>query len=426
MRKIIIAGVALASTALGTSMAYAEKSFTYWSMWTKKENQALVLADAIKDFERDTGIKVKVQWTGRSSTKKLAPTLNSPTSPVDLIDNSIGNTYSVLAKTNSHMDLTGVWNSKVTNESKTIRQVMIPSSYDAVKVKDGTRWMVPYNLVSSGWWYDAKNVPGLYGNEPKTWDEFIAFLKKRKSMGKHPIALDGDITSYKMFAFTEMLVRHLGSGNFRKMIEDKSGESLKNPLFLKAAKQYEQLASNNFFGTGYDSSKYPSQQTKWAQRDRDFIYNGMWIVNEVAKFAPADKDVKFMDMPKVSSSSYNSSLTMLFGFSIPKKAKNAEYAKQFIQYFMQKKYLDAYAVKSLSMTPRLDTKVDAQFKDLQAAVNASDSTHLFLDGVRMYHSGYYNKVLGPQVSDLVLGKINAEKFQEKMISESIKYWKFND
>jgi hypothetical protein len=66
-------------------------------MWTENEPQAAVLKSAIADFEKDTGIKVDVQWQGRTVLEKVAPTLVTGKVP-DLVDHTDDKLYPTLAQ----------------------------------------------------------------------------------------------------------------------------------------------------------------------------------------------------------------------------------------------------------------------------------------------------------------------------------------
>ena len=66
-----------------------QKQLTYWSMWTKDEPQGKVLQYVINCFQKQTGVKVDVQWLGREVlTQNVAPALNTDKVP-DLIDQDV-------------------------------------------------------------------------------------------------------------------------------------------------------------------------------------------------------------------------------------------------------------------------------------------------------------------------------------------------
>lgn len=86
MRKLVISAVTVLCLVmmLGSSI-YAQRSFTFWSMWNEGEPQQQVLARAIKDFEAEYGVKVDVRWAGREVLSTVRPRLLAGEN-IDLVD----------------------------------------------------------------------------------------------------------------------------------------------------------------------------------------------------------------------------------------------------------------------------------------------------------------------------------------------------
>lgn len=96
-RRKVVAALAVAALGLGAlaacgkdkTEAGGDKELTYWSMWKPGEDQQKVLQAAIEEFEKSTGIKVTVQWSGRDVLKQVAARLNAG-DPPDLTDQDAG------------------------------------------------------------------------------------------------------------------------------------------------------------------------------------------------------------------------------------------------------------------------------------------------------------------------------------------------
>src|SRR5688500_17083810 len=84
-----VAALALRGCGSSDSGSGGDKELTYWSMWKPGEDQQKVLQTAIEGFEKSTGIKVKVQWSGRDVLKQVAARLNAG-DPPDLTDQDAG------------------------------------------------------------------------------------------------------------------------------------------------------------------------------------------------------------------------------------------------------------------------------------------------------------------------------------------------
>src|SRR5699024_6747256 len=186
------AAIALALTACsgGTSGDDDGPSteFTYWSQWKEGESQQIVMAQAIEDFEAETGITVNVQWQGRDNVQRTVPTLSTPTVP-DLVDSSYLKLYPSLVATGQAHGLADAWATEV-DDGQTVTD-LVPAAYlDSIDItgEDDQPWMVPYMLSSDAIWFNAAEHPEIAENPPATWEEFIALLDQLKADGQTPIA----------------------------------------------------------------------------------------------------------------------------------------------------------------------------------------------------------------------------------------------
>lgn len=422
MKKTLLMAALLASTSVGA--AFADGSFTYWSMWNEGEPQQKVIADAIAAFTAETGITVDVQWVGRDIQKKVGPTLNSAETPFTLVDGERRKIYSALVTTDNAASTDAIFAMDVPEEGITVDAALMPNVKPIV-TEEGATWMVPYILLSSAWWYDAARMPELVGHEPKTWEEMIALFQSRKDAGDQVIAQDGDIGFYNLYYFTEIAVRHLGPGKLNAMIEDRTGEALKDPAILKTAQQIEQLVKAGFFATGYKSSKWPAQQQEWASGKADFIFNGTWLPRETAEFLPEGAKPMSFSMPSVGEGSVATNEAGVIGFSIAKNGPDAEDAQKFVAFFMQKKYLAQLADEAKVIVPREGIAVDPVLQPAYESLS-SGMTHNSYDGVNTYNADYTTKVLTPLVNELIFGQMDAQTFQDSLVEQTAQYWEMND
>ena len=67
------------STASGTKAKdYSGVKLVYWSSWEATEPQGMVVAEAIEDYEKETGIDIEVEFKGRKGVKEgLIPALDA-------------------------------------------------------------------------------------------------------------------------------------------------------------------------------------------------------------------------------------------------------------------------------------------------------------------------------------------------------------
>lgn len=409
----------------------SDKEFTYWSMWTKDEPQGKVLQHAFDCFTKQTGVKVNVQWLGRKFlTQNLAPALNTDTVP-DLFDQDISQVGAAIVAPGGTQSVDDVLGLKVGEGDKTVKDVLPASSYDMPqnKDKDGHYFEIPYELLGNAWWYNKDQVKDF--TEPKTTDDLFALFDKAKASGKAAISQDGDIDFYNAYFFTQLASRFVGPGGLAKAAGDKTGQVWKSdPGFLQAAQIVEKLAKGKYFIDGWDASKFPQVQQKWADGESDYLFVGSWAPSETREYLNkqgTDKKINYgsFQFPTPSGASHNTVEQLPIGFAVTAKAKHAEAAKDFIAYFENKDVLKGIPAVADNITPRADLDVPDDLKGVKKALDDSSKEHMiFMDGLDGLYGGKYVKdVFYPADNDLLKGKISAQQFVDQMAAKTADYWK---
>ncbi|MCP2353595.1 raffinose/stachyose/melibiose transport system substrate-binding protein [Nonomuraea thailandensis] len=417
-RKLAAAAAAtlLATTACGgNSAGKDEESLTYWSMWEENEPQAQVLKSAFAGFAKATGIKVNAQWQGREVQQKLVPVLRSGDVP-DLVDQDGNKSWAPFADAGQARDLSAVYAAQVPGEGRTVSEVGARKYQDLVKGKNGKPYMVPYEVIAVGLFYD-----GATHTEPPpaTWDDFVAQLDKLKAAGRQPLAVDGDIGGYTAMWLVELITREMGDGTLLRMAQDKTGASWHDPKVLSALKKAESLAKGGYFLDGSFGSKFPAMQEKWASGASDFLLMGTWVSSETKKSVKPGFVYRSFPFPGISGT--RSVRTSLIGFGIPERAAHAEAAEKFIAYFMKKDVLSGIATTALNITPRPDIPAPEPVADLAEAL-ADAPTVPYFDGADVLPN-YPVEVFTPLATELLSGKASAEEFVQKIKDAQVQYWK---
>jgi raffinose/stachyose/melibiose transport system substrate-binding protein len=410
--------VGAAACSQGSAQSGSDTTFTYWSMWKVGEPQQKVIASAIADFEKQTGITVKAQWQGRSNLQKLTPALNTNSVP-DLVDGPYVKAYPALVATEQALGLKTAYATKV--DGKTAKD-LIPAKYLKnvdLDLADGQPWMLPYQVQSDAIWYNGARYPDVKANPPKTWDEFVALLDRTKAAGVPPIAADGDVSGYNASWLSTLLVREGGPGTLKKIAQDQTGQAWKSPEALDAATKVEQLVKGGYLIDGYGASKFPLQQQKWADNKAAFIFVGSWLPTESGSYAASGFDYQSFPFPKINDE--DSMRADLSGFMVPKKAKHPDAAQKFAAFFLGKKYQDAWGTEAKVIPVRDDSPTSPELAGVQAALKEATSYHQQNDGVAF--PGYNEKLFWATTDKLFLGKLSAQDFVATMAKEQAEYWK---
>jgi raffinose/stachyose/melibiose transport system substrate-binding protein len=191
---------------------------------------------------------------------------------------------------------------------------------------------------------------------------------------------------------------------------------------VDALRRIEALVRADDFTKGYDGSKWPAVQQKWAKGKSDFLLLGTFAPSETATFATSGFSYRSFPFPAFTSGGDTSQDISLIGFSIPKKARHAAAAQKFIAYFLAKEHLQGIATQAKNITPRADIAAPAELADAQKAI-ASGHVVKTLDGVKETAAEWYTKVFLPLNTSFLTGHLTAQSFAGKLASQSASYWK---
>lgn len=418
---VSLAAVSACSGGPEENEGEASTEFTYWSMWKEGEPMQEVLNTAITDFEAESDITVNVQWQGRDNIKRIVPTLSTPTVP-DLVDSSYVKLYPSIVASGQAKGLEDAWDTDV--DGKPLTDV-IPARYlETIDITndDDQPWMVPYTLTSDAIWFNATTHPELKENPPTTWDEFITLLDDMKANGEAPIALDADIPGYGAYWFYTALMRNSGPGSLFEIASDETGEGWKDPMVLDAAEKVQQLVDGGYFISGYDASKFPSEQQKWASDEAALLFMGTWAPIETKPYASPDFEYASFPFPKTSGDHY-SARTDFAGFAVPASAKHADAAEKFAAFVLREKY-QALASEAGQLPIRDDLTPPAVQEAVFAHLQEADGFHQQNDGVAFPE--YQQNVFDLNNDNLILGKTNAQEFVDAMAQGTKDYWEAQD
>ena len=237
--------------------------------------------------------------------------------------------------------------------------------------------------------------------------------------GRNPLALDGDIAGYAEYWTATALVRTLGAGGFHDLVADEDAAGWDSPETREALTAIAELAANDYFIPGYDSSKFPAIQTKWAQGEADFLYMGSWAPTETGEFAAPEFEYRSFNFPSFGGD--ESLPASVIGFAVPKPADQAEAASEFIAYFMNADRLGQISSTANNLTPRTDIDVPDQLADVNALVQSQELS-MITDGVLGDFSDFDKKVFQPLNLRLMTGEITAEEFIAEITTAQQDYW----
>lgn len=252
-------------------------ALVYWSMWEATEPQGKALKEAVDAYTAETGIKVDLQFKGRTGQREGLQAALDAGVQIDLFDEDIDR---VNASWGDYlMDLEAF--AKDTDYEKTANAGLIAAAREAGA---GTLKSIPYQPNIFAFFYN-KDLFAEAGieKEPATWEEFLDACQKLKDAGITPITVDD---AYANCMIGYHLGRLGGEAKVREIVTEKLWD---DPIVVQFAKDYEELAKRGFFSENVGSNVWPAgQNSELALGEAAMYLNGSWLPNEVVDIAGKD------------------------------------------------------------------------------------------------------------------------------------------
>lgn len=298
-------------------------SLVYWSMWESTEPQGQAIQLAVDQFTADTGVKVDLQFKGRTGIREgLQPALDAGTN-IDLFDEDIDR-------------VNGTWGAYLMD----LEELAKASGYEATAnaglmaacrdVADGTLKSIPYQPNVFAFFYnqDIFDQAGVT-SVPTTWAELDAACAKIKEAGFTPITSDD---AYITCNFGYHMSRLVGEPKTEEIV---TGNLWDDPAVKATAEAYADFAAKGYFSKLISSNVWPmGQNTELALGEAAMYLNGSWLPNEVKDMAGEDFKWGCFSYPAVEggvdgveASNYGAQV-----LAINKNSKNAENAFKLIEY----------------------------------------------------------------------------------------------
>ena len=266
------AGNAAGTENAGNAGAADESGETlvYWSMWEATEPQGQAIQAAVDSYTAETGVKVDLQFKGRTGIREgLQPALDAGTK-IDMFDEDIDRVNSAWGKYLMDLETLAAAN----DYEATANAGLMAACREAA---GGTLKSIPYQPNVFGFFYnvDLFEQAGIT-TTPTTWAELLDCCAKLKAAGITPMTMDD---AYATCVIGYHLGRLVGEEGVRKIVSEGLWD---DPAVLKMAQDIETLASNGYYSEYVGSNVWPmGQNVELAGGQVAMYLNGSWLPNEV-------------------------------------------------------------------------------------------------------------------------------------------------
>ena len=282
----------------------------------------------------------------------------------------------------------------ITADVAAVEANMSPTAVDAFKV-GGKAVGVPFDTGEVVFFYNKKlfEKAGVKAEDIKTWDDFLAAVKKLKAGGITPISV-GAGEKWPMHFYYSYLVMRIGSKHV--LADAKAGKDggFKNPTFVEAGKRLRELAALSRFRRGICPQSMRNRLASSPTARRQLGLMGEWLIGMQASTSASGKglpeeDIGILSFPVAAGGKGSATDTLggVHAFLVTKTAP-AE-AVDFLKFFSQEKYAREAASTGAYIPVYKGT--EGEIKDplvKQIADNLSKTT---------YHQNFFDQDLGPSV-----------------------------
>ncbi|MDD3360278.1 MAG: ABC transporter substrate-binding protein [Hespellia sp.] len=277
------------STAASGDAKVSDDTLVYWSMWEATEPQGKAIQEAVDAYSEESGVKVDVQFKGRTGQREgLQAALDAGTH-IDLFDEDIdrvnGSWGTYLADLEDY--------AKAADYEATANAGLISACRDS---GGGTLKSIPYQPNVFAFFYnkDLFDQAGIK-DVPTTWDEFLSVCQQLKDAGITPITCDD---AYADCMIGYHLGRLAGEDKVKEIVADGKWD---DPVVLQMAQDYQELADKGYFSENVGSNVWPAgQNSELALGEVAMYLNGSWLPNEVVDTAGEDFNWGCFSYPAVT------------------------------------------------------------------------------------------------------------------------------
>ena len=230
----------------------ADDTLVYWSMWEATEPQGQVIQEAVDAYTEQTGVKVDLQFKGRTGNREaLQPALDGVTQ-IDIFDEDIDRVNGMYGK--YLLDLEDL--AKENDYEATANAGLMAACRDA---GGGTLKTIPYQPNVFAFFYnkDLFEQAGIT-EEPKTWDEFKDVCQKLKDAGIQPFNYSDKDNYHFEHLMSALALKAYGTSIADDLASDK--EAYNGEKMVAIYQKMKDMIDAGYWGDGILSTDFNTER----------------------------------------------------------------------------------------------------------------------------------------------------------------------
>jgi raffinose/stachyose/melibiose transport system substrate-binding protein len=401
----------------------------FWSMWNEPEPQAVVLTKLMQSFTAEhPNITITPVWNGRENQTKLRTALSGGT-VVDFMDQDSDQLAGGMMTEGLGYPLDEGLKENALDQNVPITSVFSPGILEQYKAPDGHTYLWPYMSSPVMFWYnkDIFTKAGISG-PPATWDDLMVACDKIKAIGIAPITTESNEPEYDNYWLNYLVERQKGPDFLTKVIEDKTGEMWKDPVFPTSIKMFQDMWTRGCLPEGAKGFIWPAGQQLLATDQAGMELCGSWLPNELRDTTRPDFKWGGFNFPAVTGGTGNGGDLHIWTGSmmILKDSPHPKEAWEFLKYVMTNANQSTISADAIQGVPNVNVTWPEAISDGATAANNANAVILAIGGGLAYHPEFIKSVLSTNLSAAFYGTMTPEEFSTKMAADAAAYWKTHD
>lgn len=299
------------------------------------------------------------------------------------------------------------------------------------ELEGGAIYSLPLVFDTWGVWYDS------IWFEEEGWEEPTDFESWMDSMEK--IQEDADIYP---FITTGQHAQYFQRGVLHPAFAAAGGEELLNDLAngvveawereetLEVMKKVERMVEAGFVDPGFAARNHTQTQMNFLLHQNAYIPVGFWLPNEMKNDTPEKFEYGFVPTPMNNPGEPMALIPDLRPVAIASEAKNPEAAKAFVEFIFSEEYAQKFAESTGAIMNLKDVDLSGNdnvpefLKNVNEMINNPGAIEVFKrytpEGEDQEIAIEITEEIKLQIIEILMGRIDAEGFVEKMRDTSEK------
>ena len=260
VRRTAVSAVALMMVGAGVTAASAEQTIKWLHLQNNQQTVA-VWKDIAKAYEaQHPDVKIQFQFLENEAFKAKLPTLLQSNDPPSMFYTWAGGVLKAQSETGQLADLTPAMDANNGAWRNSISAAAVNSM-----TFNGKVWAAPVQSGVVSFFYNKAlfKKAGVDAASIKTWDDFLAAVKKIKAAGIVPIALGGGDKWPVHFYWSYLAMREAGKAGFEAAKNGENG-GFAGEAFVKAGEKLRELGKLEPFQDGYLGANWNDTQATFA------------------------------------------------------------------------------------------------------------------------------------------------------------------